>query len=438
RQNPGIIQALHVGAAISPTGRWAPFLVMEWAEGPPLDRRLTEQRRAGEGPMGIVAAARLLASAAEAIAAMHEENVAHLDIKPANLMFARAGAGTILKVLDFGVARTFAEDPRLTASTTSSTARPTAFTPQYGAPEQFSKQYGAPGPWTDVFAMALVLIEVASGRRVLEGENVMQLFVSAIQEDRRTDVIQRVAGRSAELRAVLGRALEVNPRLRFRTMDTFWSALERAMTSGDEVTMPTATLPSVAPEEGAATETRGAPPPEPDPVTEEPVSTTMSRRQPEVLPQELGQSRWESIPAPRRAARGKALGAALALATMLSGEPGDAPTGRAVLRAALRDHEFSAPEPREPSGDTPEVNRLIDAMPSVPSPAGSPTVEPGGARAAPEELAARTDRLGPRAAAGGKEPQRTAPALQREPGAPADPGSQPAGKSSLLIYAGPE
>ena len=32
-----------------------------------------------------------------------------------------------------------------------------AFTPLYGAPEQFDRSYGATGPWTDVFAFALVL-----------------------------------------------------------------------------------------------------------------------------------------------------------------------------------------------------------------------------------------------------------------------------------------
>jgi eukaryotic-like serine/threonine-protein kinase len=44
-----------------------------------------------------------------------------------------------------------------------------AFTPQYGAPEQFTRDFGATGPWTDVFARALALLEVVSGRPALVG-----------------------------------------------------------------------------------------------------------------------------------------------------------------------------------------------------------------------------------------------------------------------------
>jgi serine/threonine protein kinase len=39
-----------------------------------------------------------------------------------------------------------------------------SFTPQYAAPEQFNPVLGATGPWTDVFALALVFVEVVTGR----------------------------------------------------------------------------------------------------------------------------------------------------------------------------------------------------------------------------------------------------------------------------------
>ncbi len=61
----------------------------------------------------------------------------------------------------------------------------TSFTPQYGAPEQFSRSHGATGPWTDVYALALVAVELLAGRPVLEGEDFVQLgYASANRESR--------------------------------------------------------------------------------------------------------------------------------------------------------------------------------------------------------------------------------------------------------------
>ncbi|MGK4008182.1 serine/threonine-protein kinase [Sorangium sp. So ce1036] len=250
RQTAGIVQALHVGAAIAPSGAWTPYLIMEWLSGETLEQHLARRRRAGAAPMGLAAAAALLAPAAAAISTVHRANVAHLDLKPSNLAMARLGAISRLKVLDFGVARAFAESPVFTASTTET--EPTrAFTPQYAAPEQFSPQYGAAGPWTDVFAMALLLIELASGRRALHGDNAMQLFITAIDEQNRASMLAQIPDLGTKAEAVLRRALDVNTQLRFHSMRAFWDALTAALAEEE----PARTTP-VAPGEGNAPATR--------------------------------------------------------------------------------------------------------------------------------------------------------------------------------------
>src|SRR5690349_19561661 len=43
RATTGIVQALDVGAAVSPSGTWTPYLALEWLEGAPLDVDLAER-----------------------------------------------------------------------------------------------------------------------------------------------------------------------------------------------------------------------------------------------------------------------------------------------------------------------------------------------------------------------------------------------------------
>ena len=88
---------------------------------------------------------------------------------------------------------------------------PTAFTPRYGAPEQFNKQRGATGPWTDVFALALVLVECVSGRKALEGDDPTQLYIASADPAIRPTLRSRGILVPDAVEAALHKALEVEP-----------------------------------------------------------------------------------------------------------------------------------------------------------------------------------------------------------------------------------
>ncbi len=225
RSTAGIVQALDVGAAVSPNGVWTPYLALEWLHGAPLDVDLLDRARRGQPGRSLGEAVALLDSAAQALELAHQQGVAHRDLKPGNLFVADVGGRRVCKVVDFGIAKVLADVSNLTRAMQETGAAIQAFTPLYGAPEQFDRKYGATGPWTDVFAFALVVVEVMTGRPALDGADTPQLFVSSMRPDRRPT--PRACGlRVTEaIEQLFARALAVDPKARFPSMGPFWHGL---------------------------------------------------------------------------------------------------------------------------------------------------------------------------------------------------------------------
>jgi Tol biopolymer transport system component len=124
------------------------YLVMELLEGETLAARLKKSA------LPIDQALRYGTQIADALAAAHAKGVVHCDLKPANIMLTKSGA----KVLDFGLAKTTVQDA------TQTLTKAMMGTPAYMAPEQFE---GKPcDPRTDIYALGLVLFEMAMGKRL--------------------------------------------------------------------------------------------------------------------------------------------------------------------------------------------------------------------------------------------------------------------------------
>ena len=225
RMTAGIVQALDVGAATSPTGQGTPYLVLEWLEGRTLEKDMDERHKQGMRGRPLHEALTLLDPVARALDLAHEQGVAHRDVKPANLFLADIGGRQTIKVLDFGIAKVITETASVSRAFEVTGRTLQAFTAHYGAPEQFARRFGATGPWTDVFALALVLIELVSGKRALEGEDAAELFVSSADLEHRPTLRARGVEVSAPIEEAIAVALSVDPKARFRTMGEFWDAL---------------------------------------------------------------------------------------------------------------------------------------------------------------------------------------------------------------------
>jgi eukaryotic-like serine/threonine-protein kinase len=236
-QTAAVCQARDVASVTTLEGEWVPYLVLEWLEGEALDVVLTRERAGGGRRRSVEEALELLAPIARALSVAHARGIVHRDIKPGNICVladSQRAAGPT-KLLDFGIA-TAVRDPAWARHPGSPTVQ--SFTPAYGTPEQFSSEYGEIGPWTDVFALALVFVELLVGHEALPGETIGKLALSSCDPTWRPT--PRALGVFVEKGAehVLARALSVRSEDRYANASEFWGALKRSRELEPDATLP--------------------------------------------------------------------------------------------------------------------------------------------------------------------------------------------------------
>ncbi|WP_043624279.1 serine/threonine-protein kinase [Nonomuraea candida] len=141
------------------------YLVMKFVDGEPLDRLLA---RLGRIPPQ--AAMELIAQAASALQAVHDQGIVHRDVKPGNLLVQRDGT---LVLTDFGIARSDIASRLTDAGMVLGTAA-------YCAPEQAE---GAPvTPAVDIYALGVVAYECLVGQRPFDGDSAVTIALKHIRE----------------------------------------------------------------------------------------------------------------------------------------------------------------------------------------------------------------------------------------------------------------
>jgi serine/threonine protein kinase len=218
-RSAAVCQARDVAAFTTEQGEPIPYIVLEWLEGEPLETMLQRERAQGRTVRTIQEAMRLLAPVAEALALAHERGIVHRDVKPSNV-FVMAERRRC-KLIDFGIAKLVDETARDDGRET--------FTPAYGAPEQFSPDHGKVGPWTDVYALALVLVELLAGREALGNHDVPKLARISCDPARRPTPRTVGVHVSGAVEGVFLRALALRPEHRYANARELWSALSAAV-----------------------------------------------------------------------------------------------------------------------------------------------------------------------------------------------------------------
>lgn len=195
------------------------FIAMELVEGRPLSDVLSA------GPLPLPEVFRHGVQLADALAHAHERQVVHRDLKSANIVITPDGRA---KVLDFGLAtRQRGEDVALEVTRTQdslSAPGTIAGTLAYMAPEQLRGQPA--DARSDIWALGVVLYEMASGARPFRGQTSYELSSAILNQPPEPLRATTSGAPPAQLQSVVDRCLQKDPARRYQSAAEVKAALE--------------------------------------------------------------------------------------------------------------------------------------------------------------------------------------------------------------------
>src|SRR6266576_1602 len=156
------------------------FCAMELVEGETLEMRV---RRTG--PLDALTTIDIALQITSALAAAEKQGLVHRDLKPANLMLVAAApdandsnpgnaekAETVVKVIDFGVAKALVEKPDAMGLTHGGFVG----TPAFASPEQFTE--ARVDVRSDIYSLGATLWYLLTGNRPFQGTTIEQIRAS--------------------------------------------------------------------------------------------------------------------------------------------------------------------------------------------------------------------------------------------------------------------
>jgi serine/threonine protein kinase/tetratricopeptide (TPR) repeat protein len=178
------------------------YLILEYIPGETLAERITK------GPLKLPEALTIALQIAEAMAAAHEHDVIHRDLKPGNIKITPDGR---VKVLDFGLAKTVGAESSEKPITVTQPGRVIG-TPAYMSPEQAR---GKPtDKRSDIWSFGCVLYEMLTAKVPFKGETISDTLANVLQTEPDWQALPDSA--PTNIRSLLRHCLKKDPRRRLR------------------------------------------------------------------------------------------------------------------------------------------------------------------------------------------------------------------------------
>jgi serine/threonine-protein kinase len=221
---PARIRSEHVvrvvDADAAPELGGVPYLVMELLQGEDL------RRATGDAPQPPDRVIDWLAQVARTLDKAHALGIVHRDLKPENLFLSRRDDGTsIIKILDFGIAKMTLDGGPLTASDQF------LGTPLFMAPEQAGVDRTPITARADLFSLGLIAYRLLTGRPYWLNDSFLPL-VREICLEPMPPPSERGVALGAAFDEWFARACNRNPALRFETAASQVDALAAALGLG--------------------------------------------------------------------------------------------------------------------------------------------------------------------------------------------------------------
>ena len=220
-RSANVVQILDYGI-----DRGMPYLVMELLKGEDLGTRLARNKRLDLGET-----VRILAPLSRALDRAHQSGLVHRDLKPENVFLCDEGGEEIVKILDFGVAKTLHGDRQVGTPTLEGTV---VGSPHYMSPEQAMGSTDVDHR-SDLWSLAVIAFRALTGARPFEGNLLLETVVKICSGPIPT-ATSVASDLGADIDAFFKRALSREPNERFQSARELVSALAAiAHASGHDV-----------------------------------------------------------------------------------------------------------------------------------------------------------------------------------------------------------
>ncbi|MBX3074529.1 protein kinase [Candidatus Obscuribacterales bacterium] len=197
-----------------------PYLLIEYVEGETLAKIIER-----EGALDADRAIALFEQICSALSYAHDKKIIHRDIKPANIIISKTpGGDDVIRVVDFGIAKTITEVDR---STRNLTQTGEVFgSPHYMSPEQCLGLML--DEKSDIYSLGCVMFEAMSGKPPFAGSNPIQLVVKHINDKPKPYLPKfSTSKKEQSLQSIALKCLEKEGVDRFQDVGEIEHALER-------------------------------------------------------------------------------------------------------------------------------------------------------------------------------------------------------------------
>src|ERR1700751_724505 len=206
-RHPNVASVFHLGRTGS-----SYFYAMEFVEGETLEKLIKRL-----GRLEVKLAMEIATQVAAGLAAVHEQNLVHRDIKPTNIMVSlKEEQSVTAKIIDLGLAKTLDE-----SVSEAGISSPGAFvgTPEFASPEQFAGV--SVDIRSDLYSLGVTLWVMVTGQTPFRGPSAEVMYQhrhASLPLERLKDVPQPVV-------VLLEKLLEKDPAQRFRTPNELLKAI---------------------------------------------------------------------------------------------------------------------------------------------------------------------------------------------------------------------
>jgi serine/threonine protein kinase/DNA-binding response OmpR family regulator len=198
-----------------------PYLVMELLVGASLSEMVYKN-----GPPPLVDTINIFRQVCAGLDHAHEKGLVHRDIKPSNLLLINdGGSGVLVKIIDFGLARSTTMDQNTPQITETGVV---VGSPPYMSPEQCRGELL--DKRSDIYSVGCSLFETLQGRPPFCGKDAVEILIQHIQASP-TEVILENTPPMVQIRLnkILAKCLTKDPATRFQSAAELSQALEELL-----------------------------------------------------------------------------------------------------------------------------------------------------------------------------------------------------------------